>query len=76
MVEADKAIADIDAKAGTFYHPECTPIAVYIDNLQEGHQGIYPGKVALHVCAKFGIVESEATEYVSAHIKRVLAESK
>ncbi len=25
MIDADKALADLEAKAGTFYHPECVP---------------------------------------------------
>ncbi len=49
-------------------------IVAYIDEYQRGLSGIRPFWVAEAVSRKFGIKESEALNYVTAHIKKVLEE--
>ena len=44
MIEGSKALADLDAQAGTFYHPECVPEGVtWVSEITSGpdSQGRY-----------------------------------
>jgi len=52
--------------------PNPATIIEWIESQQKGLAGIYPHKVALEVCAEFGINMNNASELVITHIKDVL----